>query len=247
MKRDPRLRRLSAEHHHALVLARRLAELVGDGRARDAAHQLAERFDRELEPHFRVEEDILLPALRAAGEVALADRTAADHGYLRALAAAAAAGRSDGVAAFAERLTEHVRFEERELFPTCEARLSSAILDAIVGEELDERPSSTPAKGRGDFPTLPSNVQVYRTTDVFDETTLPAGLRRVHTTRAGVWGRVEVLSGRLRFVMAALDVDAVIEAGGHGIIPPEVEHHVEPLGPVRMRVAFLRASSTMEP
>ncbi len=133
MKRDPRLWRLSAEHHHALVLARNLAALVGDGRANEAARQLVEHFDRELEPHFRVEEVLILPALRAAGEVALADRTVADHAFLRALAAAAAAGRCDDVATFAERLTEHVRFEERELFPCCEARLSAAILDAVGG------------------------------------------------------------------------------------------------------------------
>lgn len=243
MKRDPRLRRLSAEHHHALVLARSLAALVGDGRASDAANELARRFDQELEPHFRVEEAHLLPALRAVGEVALADRTAADHAALRALAGAAAAGRTDGVTAFAERLTEHVRFEERELFPCCEARLPAVVLDAVRGEDGDDSlDAGLPhvAAGRVEAPGLPVDADVYRTTDVFDETTLPAGLRRAHTTRAGVWGRVEVLSGRLRFVMPAFAVDAVIEAGSHAIIPPEIEHHVEPLGPVRMRVAFLR-------
>jgi len=87
---------------------------------------------------------------------------------------------------------------------------------------------------------VPDGAAPYRTTDEFDETTLPAGLRRDHTTRAGVWGRVEVLAGQLRFVMPALAVDRVIEAGGHAIIPPELPHLVEPLGPVRMRVVFLR-------
>ena len=28
----------------------------------------------------------------------------------------------------------------------------------------------------------------YKSTPVFDETTLPAGLRREHRTKAGVWG-----------------------------------------------------------
>lgn len=88
---------------------------------------------------------------------------------------------------------------------------------------------------------LPDDAAPYRSTDVFDETTLPAGLRRAHTTKTGVWGRAEVLSGRLRFVMPVLGVDRVVEAGEHAIIPPELEHHVEPLGPVRMRVVFLRA------
>nr|WP_263429582.1 DUF1971 domain-containing protein [Nannocystis pusilla] len=88
---------------------------------------------------------------------------------------------------------------------------------------------------------MPDGAAVYRATDVFDEATLPAGLRRDHTIRAGSWGRVEVLAGRLRFVMAALAVDRELAEGEHAIIPPEVPHHVAPLGPVRMRVVFLRA------
>lgn len=92
--------------------------------------------------------------------------------------------------------------------------------------------------GRGE---LPDGAAAYRTTDVFDEATLPAGLRRDHTIRAGSWGRVEVLAGRLHFVMPALAIDRELTEGEHAIIPPEVSHHVEPLGPVRMRVVFLRA------
>lgn len=95
--------------------------------------------------------------------------------------------------------------------------------------------------GRGE---LPDGAAPYRTTEEFDETTLPAGLRRDHTTRAGVWARAEVLAGRLRFAMPALAVDRVLAAGDHAIIPPGLPHHVEPLGPVRMRVVFLRVPAS---
>src|SRR5690606_16158914 len=88
---------------------------------------------------------------------------------------------------------------------------------------------------------LPDGAAPYRTTDAFDEVTLPSGLRADHSTRAGVWGRVDVLSGQLRFVMPILGVDRVLSAGDHALIPPELVHHVEPLGPMRMRVTFLRA------
>ena len=68
MQRDPRLRKLSSDHHHALVLARRLTTLAGDARAVEEAREtLALAFERELAPHFRIEEDLLLPALHAAG------------------------------------------------------------------------------------------------------------------------------------------------------------------------------------
>lgn len=87
----------------------------------------------------------------------------------------------------------------------------------------------------------PADAVAYRSTAEFDEATLPAGLRRAHATRAGVWGRIEVLAGRVRLVMPALAVDESIAAGGHAVLPPEIEHHVEPLAGLRMRVVFLRA------
>jgi hemerythrin-like domain-containing protein len=133
MKRDPRLRGLSAEHHHALVLARRMARLAaGDAVDAGDAAAVGARFDRELEPHFRTEEELLLPALRAAGEAALAARTEADHAALRAAMAAARAGDGAALREFAARLEEHVRFEERELFPRCEERLADDVLDAVA-------------------------------------------------------------------------------------------------------------------
>lgn len=134
MKRDARLRRLSTEHHHALVLARELSRHATAGTS-DApvVRDLRARFERELQPHFRVEEQLLLPALRALGEDALAARVEADHSALRAHLAAAERGEPGHLASFAERLTEHVRFEERELFPSCEARLPGAVLDAVAG------------------------------------------------------------------------------------------------------------------
>jgi hemerythrin-like domain-containing protein len=133
MKRDLRLRGLSSEHHRALTLARSLDRQVrAGGDLAGAAGELVRRFDAELEPHFRVEEELLLPALQQAGAVALVERTEADHRALRAHAAAARVGRTDGLLSFADHLTEHVRFEERELFPFCEAALDATVLDAVA-------------------------------------------------------------------------------------------------------------------
>lgn len=130
MKRDARLRGLSSDHHQALVIARstlRLAEFEQADAA--AARALAERYDRELEPHFAIEEEVLLPALEKAGEQAFVQRTLEDHAFLREIAHAAREGRTEQLAAFAERLTAHVRFEERELFPRCEELLTDEVLE----------------------------------------------------------------------------------------------------------------------
>jgi hemerythrin-like domain-containing protein len=133
VKRDPRLQNLSAEHHRALVLARRVGAQVAAGSADLAlATHVADRFARDLEPHFQVEEEVLLPALRAIGQLALVSRTESDHAFLRAEAAAARAGQIAGLGAFADRLSDHVRFEERELFPCCEIELTGGVLDEVA-------------------------------------------------------------------------------------------------------------------
>ena len=133
MQREPRLRGLSSDHHHALVLAQRLEKLADAGRAdAEVARRLAERFDRDLEPHFAVEEELLLPGLDADGDDVLVARTRADHAFLRDCATAARAGRTDELVPFARRLAEHVRFEERELFPRCEEILVDSLLDEVA-------------------------------------------------------------------------------------------------------------------
>jgi hemerythrin-like domain-containing protein len=131
MHRHPHLHGLSSDHHDALVLARELERAAARWTPADGA-ALAARFARELEPHFRIEEELLLPALEARGEGSLAERTRADHARLRAEVAAAAAGDGAAVRRFAEVLFEHVRFEERELFPACERELEAELLAEVA-------------------------------------------------------------------------------------------------------------------
>jgi hypothetical protein len=139
MKRDPRLHGLTTDHHHALSLATRLARLADAGRL-DAGTvaELRQEFDAELAPHFAAEEEILLRPLRDTAGAALAARTWTEHETLRGQLEAAEAGQLDQVGAFAALLREHVHFEERELFPACEALLPQSVLDA-VGARVPKR------------------------------------------------------------------------------------------------------------
>lgn len=134
MKRDPRLHGLSADHHHALVLARRVAREAGVAELELAALVASVRraFDLELAPHFAIEEQELLPALRDAGEGALVDRTLAEHAALRGHLADAERGDASALVAFGQLLAEHVRFEEHHLFPACEARLPDDVLARVA-------------------------------------------------------------------------------------------------------------------
>lgn len=132
MKRDPRLRGLSSEHHAALVLARKLRHASRHGELTPGlARHVVERFTAEIDPHFVTEDDLLIPGLRDAGEAALADQLTAEHAALRGLVARLAEDPSL-LPDFGERLAAHVRFEERVVFPRSEEVLPSAILDAIA-------------------------------------------------------------------------------------------------------------------
>lgn len=78
----------------------------------------------------------------------------------------------------------------------------------------------------------------YKSTPVFNEITLPAGLRREHRTKAGVWGVIRVLEGRVRYrVLDPLSED-ILDPDHPGLVLPDQPHFVDPLGPIRMQVEF---------
>jgi hemerythrin-like domain-containing protein len=132
MKRDPRFHGLSSDHHHALVLIWRIRhEIVDAASASALLARTRDLFQRQLRPHFEVEETVLLPALReVAGGAPLVARTLREHATIEeALAAIDARQPRAGLERFAALLHDHVRFEENELFPACERLLPGEVLD----------------------------------------------------------------------------------------------------------------------
>lgn len=129
MPRRGLLRDWSNEHHHTLVLARRLRRAsAADGMA------LRQELERAVLPHFAEEEATLLPALASLGEHALVQRTRDEHARLRALLA----DRSDERARLQELATlivDHVRFEERQLFAAALRHLGEAELERRLSAE----------------------------------------------------------------------------------------------------------------
>jgi tellurite methyltransferase len=87
---------------------------------------------------------------------------------------------------------------------------------------------------------IPVSFVAYKRTPEFTEETIPAGLRRNHSTKAGVWGKIIVVEGRLRYRVATSNCDVELFPDQAGIVEPEVLHHVEPIGPVRFYVEFYR-------
>ncbi len=90
---------------------------------------------------------------------------------------------------------------------------------------------------------LPAGAQLTRTTAEFDERSVPQGLLRAHRVADGVWGRLVVTSGSLRFVFEDDQAEpTTVAAGGTQVIPPARPHHVELTGPVTFHVEFHRTS-----
>ena len=144
MKRDPALTSLSRDHHQALVVAQQLrratAETAGEARAGFLAY-----WDGHGRTHFRLEEEVLLPAYAGHGDPhhPLVGRALCDHVAIRHRADALAHDPASTVAALNELgvcLADHVRLEERELFPLVEHAMPAAQLAAVaVALEQAER------------------------------------------------------------------------------------------------------------
>lgn len=91
---------------------------------------------------------------------------------------------------------------------------------------------------------LPADLEAYRRTDPFTEASVPAALRRDHSTKAGSWGLIRVSAGRLRYRITdprRVASETILTADGPpGIVEPTMLHYVEPDGPVTFHVEFLR-------
>jgi len=141
MKRNEALRQLSRDHHRALEVALKLRRAT-DADVQQAAEEFLGFWREHGAIHFRVEEDMLLPG--AATRVDPTDpavvRVLTDHVEIRRRAGELGDGADAGSAqlnALGEILSEHVRHEERVLFPMIEDALSEDELDALA-QRIDE-------------------------------------------------------------------------------------------------------------
>lgn len=128
MKRHQKLQDLSREHYSALKLALQAKHAAASGdpaKIGTAAAACVADFERELEPHFVIEENTLLPLLTAPEETELVRRILQDHAGLRLLATQLRQPDVSKLLGFAKLLTAHIRFEERDMFPAVEAHFSA--------------------------------------------------------------------------------------------------------------------------
>ncbi len=118
LKRDPSLIPLSHDHHHGLHLALLIRKAVKaqEGLA-DQVVATRDFFAANLVAHFRAEEDVLFPVLRAVPglEQAALSRLLEEHRVLERMVEQLDAS-AERLTAFADLLERHIRYEEREVF-----------------------------------------------------------------------------------------------------------------------------------
>jgi tellurite methyltransferase len=94
----------------------------------------------------------------------------------------------------------------------------------------------------------PEGLRLARSSPIWNEQTIPVALLSSHRVGSRTWGEIHVYEGRMRFVMASEPIlDVVVEANSTQAIPPDVEHRVEPLGPVRFSIAFFATKGNSGP
>jgi hemerythrin-like domain-containing protein len=147
MKRHPALRALSSDHHHGLVQARRLVQAACNDQASlqtlaPVAHAFLAFWAQETRPHFRAEEEVLLPAFAryADPDQPPIVRILIEHIRIRQLVAALERDvardtlAAPTMQALGELLRAHIRYEEDVVFPLLEKVMPEVALAALPAD-----------------------------------------------------------------------------------------------------------------
>ena len=138
MQRSDALAPLSRQHHQGLFAALKLKR-ADAASADEARAAFLDYWEREWREHFRLEEEVLLPAYARHGrhDHPAVIRVLVEHVDLRRrgqdLAASAAADPTE-LHELGERLERHIRHEERVLFPLIEDALPPDELTRVARE-----------------------------------------------------------------------------------------------------------------
>ncbi len=152
MKRHSALVPLSRQHHDGLALGVMIERGLrdGDGPAATAQverlrEQALELWQLEFRGHFEVEERIVFPAARQAGEPGLVDTLIAEHEAIRlqfeALERAPAGELGPLLDQLRTALVNHIRTEERVLFQAMQAAMAQPQLEALGQAVSDALPT----------------------------------------------------------------------------------------------------------
>lgn len=141
IKRSEQLAPLSREHHEGLLFAWKIKQGIDHGAPLDIMRKYALWYwKHHIKPHFFQEEKILLPFFPDSDP--LAERMMEEHDQIRELILGLNDERDNRtMIILCELINQHIRFEEREVFPYLEKILSADELNAIH-TQLEQHPVS---------------------------------------------------------------------------------------------------------
>lgn len=137
---------LSHDHHHGLALALRcrkqsLGQIkpMGAEGLRERSGEVVRFFVGELKTHFRAEEEVLFPLLTSVvpESVPIVERLLKEHERIAAMVHQLEGNQrlSQILFDFGDLLEQHIRCEERELFPLYEEHVAAQEAD-LAGKKI---------------------------------------------------------------------------------------------------------------
>ncbi|HUZ60554.1 MAG TPA: hemerythrin domain-containing protein [Hanamia sp.] len=140
IKRNPNIVKLSRDHHASLIFCWKLRQGIKRHAAIDRMVKYAQYFWlQHFAPHFREEEELLFaPLADEKVQKAIEDHKRI-HSLINELAHLDSKESAEQLSGLADAIDEHVRYEERILFPHLEVSLSDEQLE-LIGNQISDKP-----------------------------------------------------------------------------------------------------------
>ena len=141
IKRSEQLAPLSREHHDGLLFAWKIRQGLKNGTDLSTIGRFVQWYwQAHLQHHFEQEEAAFVPAI-PAGDV-LVQQMAAEHRQIKeSIYALSQSDSESALAALATLVNDHIRFEERILFPHIEKAVSTKVLNDMQAQFSDSEPN----------------------------------------------------------------------------------------------------------
>ncbi|MEZ4700493.1 MAG: DUF3565 domain-containing protein [Rhodothermales bacterium] len=86
---------------------------------------------------------------------------------------------------------------------------------------------------------MPDQYVLHQRSPLFDQDSIPPALLKTHQLKPGVWARIHVMEGAIKFCFEGDDAPAILLDPDHpGVVAPEMPHHVEVVGDVHFYLAI---------
>jgi len=143
INRNEHIKKLSREHHFSLLFCWKIRQGLKMDVAMERIWKYVQYFwQQHLQPHFLEEENIFFAPIKDR----LVQKAINEHKYIKQqiedLANYSGNNERKSLAKIADMVYEHVRYEERDLFPHLERKLSKEQLENISEQIEKHHPSS---------------------------------------------------------------------------------------------------------